>query len=323
VVHKLLPPVILLPLLTLVGCGGRGALPRPTATKHVVIPTRTPAPVTFNVPTQPPATLPPVPTAQATALPTRAPRPTPMPSPTTEPATAPTKQPAPPAVAQLSPRLIAASVQPAVVPAGGTVQASVTTAGGVQRVELYLGSGAPPAPPPVAYSLVEIAPGTWTGTGAAPTVGGQYHFTVGLYDHLGRRTVVDRDGWNIEVSAQPTSAPPPAAGQAQPLPADIPLAPPFSYGNPVPAVFSARGESVSGSEVVSTTRPDVQPSFVARFYSLHLPRAGWSVDQSGLPGPGATSFTISASMTGTNGTSVCIVQYSASTIHIFYGSIVG
>jgi hypothetical protein len=126
--------------------------------------------------------------------------------------------------------------------------------------------------------------------------------------------VVDNDGWNIQVTG--SSAPTPAAAQS--LPATIPLAPPFSYGNPVPAVFSAEGKTVTGSEVVSTTLPNVTPDTVAQFYTTHLPRAGWTVDPSTVPAAGAPSFSIVATSTGDP--SVCVVQYSDSTVHIFYGT---
>lgn len=214
--------------------------------------------------------------------------------------------------------VISASLRPNTVSIGGALTASVTTAGPVARVEMYLGSFGPTAPSPVTYSLSQVAPGTWTAQATAPSAPGQYHFTVGLYDGAGRRTVADRDGWNVEVTGQPTSVPAP---QAQAIPDDIPLAPPFSYGNPVAASFTAGGRTVNGSELISTTRPDVSPSFVAQFYTVHLPRAGWTVDPSSSPAPGATSFSIYATQAGASGTRVCIVQYSGSTIHILYGTI--
>lgn len=101
------------------------------------------------------------------------------------------------------------------------------------------------------------------------------------------------------------------------MPADVPLAPPFSYGNPSPAIFTAEGRTVNGSEVVSTTRTDVSPSTVAQWYEVHFPRAGWTVDQSTVPPAGATSFTIVA----TSGSRVCVVSYAASTVHVFYGTL--
>jgi len=188
------------------------------------------------------------------------------------------------------------------------------TAGPVGRVELYLGSGAPNAASPLTYFLVESSAGTWTGTGTAPSVAGQYHFTVGLYPRGGKRILLDNDAWNVVVTGG-------SAGSGAPpsLPADIPLAPPFSYGDPVAAVFNAAGRTVSGAEVVSTTRSDVAPASVAQFYMTHFPRAGWTVDPSSAPPAGATSFSIYA----TCGNRVCIVEYSGYTIHLYYGSLAG
>jgi hypothetical protein len=189
------------------------------------------------------------------------------------------------------------------------------TAGQVGRVELYLGSGAPNVAAPVTYLLIESSAGTWTGTGTAPSVAGQYHFTVGLYPRAGKkRILLDNDAWNVAVTggSGPSGAPPS-------LPADIPLAPPFSYGDPVAAVFNAAGRTVSGAEVVSTTRSDVAPASVAQFYLTHLPRAGWTVDPSSAPPPGASSFSIYA----TSGNRVCVVEYSGYTIHLYYGSLAG
>jgi hypothetical protein len=206
---------------------------------------------------------------------------------------------------------------------GGTLNASVATTGAVSRVEVFIGSGDPTAPAPTSFELTSSGPGAWTGTGSAPATAGQYHFTVGLFDPAGHRTIADNDGWNLTVASPQPTAPAPTAPAVQPLPADIPLAPPFSYGNPVPAVFSAAGASISGAEVVSTTRPDVAPDVVLQFYVVRLPRAGWTVDQSTVPAPGATSFSISASKPGAAGTLVCVVDYSSSTLYIFYGSTTG
>lgn len=321
VIRKLLPPAALLTLCTLSGCGGGASAPAPRPPhKHVSTPQPTTVALAPVVPTQPSPTAPPAPTI--------APRPTARP-PTVPPPTATARpvqpvRPIPPTSAPTVPpalHLVSASLQPGVVPAGGTVHASVVTTGAVQRVEVYLGSGAPSAPAPATYTLAPVGPGRWEGGGTAPSVVGEYHFAVGLFDRAGSRTVADNDGWNIQVNGQPTAAP--VAAQVQPLPADIPLAPPFSYGNPIAAQFNAGGTAVNGSEVVSTTRPDVAPAVVAQFYSLHLPRAGWNVAPSTLPAPGATSFSIYATAPGTAGTRVCIVQYSGSTIYIFYGTISG
>ncbi|MDQ2743675.1 MAG: hypothetical protein M3Z66_15470, partial [Chloroflexota bacterium] len=210
---------------------------------------------------------------------------------------------------------------PITVNPGASLTASVTTSGDVRRVEVYLASGAPTGAGPLTYILSPAGAGTWTSTGVAPAAPGQYHFSVGLYGPKGRYPVVDNDVWNIQVgSAAPsggTTGNSPPAPQA--LPANVLLAPPFSYGNPVSAVFNAGGKTVNGSEVVSNARPDVPASAVGQFYVTRLPRAGWTVDSGGIPGPGATSFSISA----TSGSEVCIVQYSAATVHVFYGSLSG
>lgn len=177
---------------------------------------------------------------------------------------------------------------------------------------MYLGSGAPNAPAPLTYALIRSSSGTWTGSGQAPSAPGQYHFTVGLFGAAAGRTVADNDAWNIVVAGS-------SSGQAQPLPDDIPLAPGFTWGNPTPAVFSAAGSSVTGSEVASTTRPDITATSVAQFYNVRLPRAGWNLDQAAPVG--VASFTVSASKPGAAGTRVCIVQYAGSTVHIFYGTL--
>lgn len=183
---------------------------------------------------------------------------------------------------------------------------------------MYLSSG-PGGGGPITLTLAETSPGTWVGSRAAPLTPGTYHYTVGLYDFSGNRTTADNDNWNVTVTgnsgiggsnATPTSPP---AGP-QPLPADIPLAPPFSYGNPVAATFSADGEQIQGSEVVSNSRPDIPGSTVSDFYSVHFPRAGWTISSG--PGAGASSFT----MVATSGNRVCVVQYSGGTVQIFYGS---
>lgn len=210
-------------------------------------------------------------------------------------------------------RLIYGSLKPDSVAPGGTLSASVQTAGTVTRAVLYLGSG-PGGPAPQQFDLAESSPGTWTSTVTAPTIPGTYHFTVALFGATGRRLLFDNDNWNVTVGSGQA-----APAQAQPLPADIPLSPPFSYGNPVAAVFSAAGRTVSGSEVSSNTRPDVSASLVAQFYAIHLPRAGWNVDSSSVPAAGATSFSIVGTETGR----VVVVQFSGGTVHIFYGNLPG
>jgi hypothetical protein len=141
---------------------------------------------------------------------------------------------------------------------------------------------------------------------------------------------VDNDAWNVQVQGSPAtgssgSAPQTGSGNAgaqqsgaQPLFSDIPLAPPFSYGSPVPAVFNAGGRTVNGSEIVSNARPDVSAATVGQYYAVHFPRNGWTTDGTTVPA-GATSFSMSA----TSGSRVCIVQYSAGTVHIFYGTASG
>jgi hypothetical protein len=211
--------------------------------------------------------------------------------------------------------MVFVSVHPLIVAPGGPLRVAVQTAGGAIRAELYLGSGAPNAPAPITFPLTQGPPGKWSGGGIAPAVAGTYHFTVGLYNASGRRFLEDNDAWNVQVQgAPPSSGPSAIASGAQPLFADIPLAPPFSYGNPVEAVFNANGRTVNGSEVMSNTRTDVSASVVAQYYSIHFPRSGWSTAGVTVPA-GATSF----SLTATSGSRVCIVQFAAGTVHIFYG----
>lgn len=306
---RIFAALLCLTLVAVAGCGGSSASapkhkirqaservhPRSTSVGALV---STPVPTATAMPSEsitPTATLGPSPTATAQVR-----RVTPTPQPAPSPA-----------------QVLAASLAPINVAPGGRLTASVSTSGAVQRAEMYLGSGAPTAAPPLTFPLTQSSVGTWVGGGQAPSAPGQYHFSVGLFTPSGRRIVVDNDGWNILVTGPPTSPP---AGQAQPLPDDIPLMSPFSYGNPVPAVFSALGGSVSGSEVVSTARPDVDPTSVAQFYEIRLPRAGWNVDQSSFPAAGATSFSISGTKPGSGGTRVVIVQYGGSAIQIYYGT---
>lgn len=309
--------------LGLAGCGS-STKALPVSTRHVLALTPTSRPAA--TPTLPPA---PVPVITDTPTPV-APTPTSVaiarPTATTIPTVKPTAAPSRAATATSVPvlaagRLIAVSVRPITVNPGASLTAAVTTSGDVRRVEVYLASGAPTGAGPLTYALTESGAGTWTGTGAAPSGPGQYHFSVGLYGPNGRYPVVDNDAWNIQVgsgapSGGTTGNSPPAP---QALPANVLLAPPFSYGNPVSAVFNAGGKTVNGSEVVSNARPDVPASAVGQFYVTRLPRAGWTVDSGAIPGPGVTSFSISAS----SGSEVCIVQYSAATVHVFYGSLSG
>ena len=251
--------------------------------------------------------LPATPTSLPVATPTSSvPTATDVPSPSPTPALAsptatdvpPTRPAAPPAQPAA---LVSASLTPATVAAGGTLSASVSTTGSVTSVDVYLGSGAPNAPAPLTYALTESSPGTWTGGGAAPTVGGQYHYTVGLFTPSGRRVVLDNDAWNVTVSGG-SSGPAAAA-----FPDDIPLAPGFNYGNPTPATFTTGGQTVNGAEVVGTAAAQVDPSTVGQFYSIRLPRAGWIVT-------GSSAGSISA----VSGDRVCLIQYSASSVQIFY-----
>ena len=294
--------------LLLAGCGSAGSI-APTATPHKVArvaPTATSLPEVIPTPTA---------GSVATATPTPG-TPTPGVSPTPTGTTVPvvpTSRPRPEAPAAV----ISAALRPRSAAPGASLTATVQTSGRVRRVDVYLGSGSPAGPAPETFTLAALGSGTWTGTGQAPAKPGQYHYTVGLYTGAGRK-IVDSDSWNITVTGAASS--PPASLT---LPDNIPLAPPFSYGNPAPAVFNWAGSSVNGAEVVSTRRPDVAPTVVAQWYETHLARAGWSVDQSSLPGAGATSFSISASTGGASGEQVCIVQYSDYTVHIFYGTLTG
>jgi hypothetical protein len=279
--------------LVMAGCGGRaGAQLEPTPQRHH----HASATPTSSLPTSTAAA--PTATAGLTPSPTTA-RPT---------RAAPTARP----VAHAAPgRVLSAWLRPGSASAGSTLTATVYTSGSVSGIDVYLGSGMPNGPSPETFVLARVAPGTWSATGSAPSVSGQYHYTVGLYV-AGRRTIVDNDNWNVQVTGGSSGS----ASGPQPLPGNVPLAPPFSYGNPVAATFTAEGRSINGSEVISTTRTDVTPTFVAQWYETHLPRAGWAVDQSTIPAAGATSFTI----VGTAGSQVVVVQYAASTVYIFYGT---
>lgn len=291
--RRLLALGVSLCLLGVAGCGGKaGANPVHTpAPRH---PTATPTP-TPGVP-PPTVTSIPAPTGTPTATPAASPSATPRSVPTTHP------------VSQ-EPRLTSAAVSPTSVASGGPLQMAVRISGNAGRVELYLSSG-PGGSGPLTYTLAQTSSGIWTTSGAAPSVAAQYHFSVGVYDAAGRRTVASSDAWNVRVTGGVQSGP-------RPLPGDIPLAPPFSYGNPEIAVFDAESKTVNGSEVVSNTRSDVSASVVAQYYVIHLPRAGWTIDPSTIPGAGVTSFTLVAT-SGAN--RVCAIQFSGGAVHIFYGS---
>lgn len=252
----------------------------------------------------------PVPTTYVqTYLPTATPFPTPTAALTDVPTDEPTVEPthARPTITPLQPgRVLSAVLQPLNVEPGARIDATVQTSGSVGRIDVYLGSGAPGSSGPISIALTQGTAGTWSGSLTAPSQSGLYHYTVGLYV-AGRRTIVDNNNWNVKVL--------PSSTAANPLPDNIPLAPPFNWGNPISTTFQANGQTISGSEVVSNTRTDVTESYVAQWYANRLPAAGWTVEPSTIPAKGATSFT----MVATSGAQVCVVQYAAGTIHIFYG----
>lgn len=280
--------------LLLAGCGGKaGASPAHTPTPSKPSPTSTPPPVS-NISTSTPI---PQPTDTLTPTPAPSPTRTPRPRPTSRPLIA-------------APRVLSADVSPVSAAPGGSLRMTVETTGSASKIELYLSSG-PGGAGPLTYTLTQTTPGTWAGSGAAPAAPGRYHYSVGVYDQAGTRTIADNDGWNIQVGPAAPTGP-------QPLPGNIPLAPPFSYGNPVVARFTAEGKQVDGSAVVSNLRPDVSAAVVAQYYVVHLPRAGWTIDTGGIPPAGATAFSITA----TSGPSqVCVIQFTAGTVEIFYGSL--
>jgi len=301
--------------IALSGCGAAGnASPAPTRDRTHVAQTTAPTVVSNLAPTVPPG---------ATSAPTPAPvtatsivatvRPT-----NTAIAGTSTPAPATSRPVAVAAQLIAASIRPSALAPGESFTATVQTRGTVRAVDLYLGSGSPTAPAPVTYTMTETAAGSWVASGTAPAVVGQYHYTVAVYDAQRNRLFKDSDGWNIQVGA-PAGSGTENPGIAQALPADVPLVPPFSYGNPVPAVFSAAGRSVNGSEISSGIRFDVPPAAVASFYESHLPRSGWSVDTGGAPAAGAASFTIVGTKTGR----AVVVSYGSGSVHIFYGAFSG
>jgi hypothetical protein len=190
------------------------------------------------------------------------------------------------------------------------VEWTVATYGDARRVQVYLSSGPGSSAGPFSYDLSQSADGHWAGAFTAPAAPGQYYFTVGVFNRAGRRSVVENGAWSLVVRGAAST------GTAQPLPGDVPLAPGFSYGNPVPATFNAAGHVISGSEVVSTTNPSANGGALGQFFSVRLPRAGWTVDPATVPAAGATSWTI----VGTIGRRVLVVQFSAGTLHFYYGS---
>lgn len=286
-------------LLVLAGCGSNAGAARPRVKPQhhaTAAPTFVPSTTTEAIATP---TLTPV---AATPTATSVPAATPTPSPVAPTATSP-----PPAAA---PEVVSASLSPTSPAAGATLQARVQVRGRASRLELYLAAG-PGGGTPLTFTLSPLGSGLWGASGTAPTTPGTYHYSVGVYSPAGQRTVADNDAWNITVVGAPQQTGP------QPLPDNVPLAPPFSYGNPQAAVFSAEGRTVNGSEVASNARPDVAASVVAQWYEIHFPRAGWSVDPSTVPGPGAASFSIVA----TGGNQVCVASYSGGVVQIFYGSL--
>jgi hypothetical protein len=180
-------------------------------------------------------------------------------------------------------------------------------------VEVFLTAG--PGSASFSYSLQNVGGGSWAARFPAPTTPGTYHFTVTIFNAAGRAFPHDNDAWNIVIAAAPT----PGGGPPATIPANLPLAPPFSFSNPMTATFTAEGRSINGAEVVSDSRPDISASTVAQFYLKRFPRSGWTIDQSTVPSPGATSFTIVA----TAGQQVCVVVYSASSIQEFFGNLPG
>jgi len=301
--------------IVLSGCGAAGnASPAPTRDRTHVAQTTAPTVVSNLAPTVPPG---------ATSAPTPAPvtatsivatvRPTNTSVPSTSTPVPPTSPPV-----TVAAQLVAASIRPAALAPGESFTATVQTRGTVRAVDMYLGSGSPSAPAPVTYTMTETSPGSWVASGTAPAVVGQYHYTVALYDAQHTRLFKDSDGWNVQVGA-PGGSGAENPGAAQALPGDVPLVPSFSYGNPIPAVFSAAGRSVNGSEISSGVRFDVPPAAVASFYESHLPRSGWSVDTAGAPAAGAASFTI----VGTKAGRAVVVSYGSGAVHIFYGAFSG
>jgi hypothetical protein len=159
--------------------------------------------------------------------------------------------------------------------------------------------------------MTQTSDGHWSASITAPVAGGEYTFSLGLFDTAGRRNVVSANSWLLNIrSAKPTVA------AVQPLPANIPLAPGFSYGNPQSAVFTGAGKVIQGAEVTSTSNPSADGSALGQYFDTHLARAGWAIDPSTIPPAGATSWSITA----TSGSLVTVVQYGAGTIHIFYGT---
>jgi len=288
-----IPCLCILALLLTAGCGGNAQAtkqPTPRPTAHTAVQIDTPTPV---VPTPSP-----VPTVTLT--------PTPVPTPT------PTVWPTATAVPVIAPVLVYASLRPDTVPPGGSLTAYVQTQGTVRNVQMYLGSGATTGFSPVTIDMSRTGAGTWGATVTAPDQSGTYHFTVALFGPRGGRNVLDNDGWNVTVSGGSTAS----TGGAQAPPADILYAPPFSYGNPVAATFTAEGQSINGSEIISNSLPGVSAETIGNWYDTRLPRAGWTVQTGAIPA-GATSFTIVA----TEGSQVCVVQFASGTVSIYYGTL--
>lgn len=293
-------------LLAITGCGGKTAIaPPPTARPHhhaKATPTAGALPTTTVA----------VPTVTAS------PAATPKPSPAIR-ATA-TPRPQATHVASVSkPSLVSVAMQPASVAAGAALTASATTHGDVGRVVLYLSTG-PGGAPPITYSLSESSPGSWSASGAAPTQPGTYRYAVGLFDRAGNRTILDADSWLVTVNGGAGSGSGGSTSAVKSLPDNVPLSPPFSYGNPVAAVFSAEGKTINGSEVSSDVRTDVGGSYVAQYYEVHFPRAGWVVDSSTVPPAGAPG---AFSIVATSGKQVCVAEYVSSSVRVFYGTLPG
>jgi hypothetical protein len=287
--------VLLIFALLIAGCGkdAGASIATPKPAKKRATPAATSSSELYNPTSTPYPTLTPAPTSVPTVKPTRVHKV--LPTATSAPAPS-----VPPG------RVLSALLQPLNVEPQARLDASVQTSGSVDQIDLYLGSGVPGSSGPITVTLTQGAAGSWSGVLTAPAQPGVYHYTVGLYSG-GKRTVIDNNNWNIKVLQAST-----AAG---PLPDNIPLVPPFNWGNPVAASFQADGRTISGSEVVSNTRTDVPASYVARWYTNRLPASGWTIVPSTLPAQGASSFTIVAN----SASQVCVVQYAAGTVHIFYG----
>jgi hypothetical protein len=212
----------------------------------------------------------------------------------------------------VAPKVVAAGVSPTQTQPGTTVTFNVTTLGDAQRVQLNLTAGPGSQSGPFTYNLTQTSDGHWSASAPAPRGGGAYYFNVAIFDSTGHRSIAESSAWMLTVAA-PT---PTATTGAEPLPANMPLAAGFSYGNPEAAVFTGEGQVIQGSEVTSTTNTSTSSGQLGQYFVTRLQRAGWTVDQSTVPAPGAATWSIAA----TSGNIVTVVQFAAGTLHIFYGT---